>query len=85
MEQSSVPLTTLKGEEQVFRESVASFARERIGPHVSEMDKKAFFREDLIEAFFDLGLMGMEIPEEYGGSGSSFFMSILAVEELSPD
>jgi butyryl-CoA dehydrogenase/short/branched chain acyl-CoA dehydrogenase len=80
---ASAPLTTLKEEEQLFRESVASFAREQIGPHVSEMDKQASFRQDLIEAFFDLGLMGMEIPEQYGGSGSSFFMSILGVEELS--
>ena len=80
---TAVPLTTLKEEEQLFRESVASFAREQIGPHVSEMDEQASFRQDLIEAFFDLGLMGMEIPEPYGGSGSSFFMSILAVEELS--
>ncbi len=80
---ASAPLTTLKEEEQIFRESVASFAREQIGPHVSEMDKQASFRQDLIEAFFDLGLMGMEIPEQYGGSGSSFFMSILGVEELS--
>ena len=80
---ASAPLTILKEEEQLFRESVASFAREQIGPHVSEMDKQASFRQDLIEAFFDLGLMGMEIPEEYGGSGSSFFMSILGVEELS--
>ena len=80
---TAVPLTTLKEEEQLFRESVASFAREQIGPHVSEMDEQASFRHDLIEAFFDLGLMGMEIPEPYGGSGSSFFMSILAVEELS--
>ena len=80
---ASAPLTILKEEEQLFRESVASFAREQIGPHVSEMDKQASFRQDLIEAFFDLGLMGMEIPEQYGGSGSSFFMSILGVEELS--
>ena len=80
---ASAPLTTLKEEEQLFRESVASFAREQIGPHVSEMDEQGSFRQDLIEAFFDLGLMGMEIPEQYGGSGSTFFMSILGVEELS--
>ncbi len=83
MNDSPVPLTSLEEEEQLFRESVASFAREQIGPHVSEMDAQASFRPELIEAFFELGLMGIEIPEEYGGSGSSFFMSILAVEELS--
>ncbi len=83
MNDSAVPLTSLKEEEQLFRESVASFAQEQIGPHVSEMDAQASFRPELIEAFFELGLMGIEIPEEYGGSGSSFFMSILAVEELS--
>ncbi len=77
------PLTDLTEEEELFRDSVASFSREKIGPHVAQMDEAAEFREDLIEAFFDLGLMGMEIPENLGGAGSSFFMAILAIEELS--
>lgn len=77
------PLTDLTEEENLFRESVAEFAIERIGPHVSEMDQRGEFRPELIDEFFDLGLMGIEIPEEYGGAGATFFMSILAVEELS--
>lgn len=77
------PLTDLTEEENLFRESVAEFAAERIGPHVSEMDQRGEFRPELIDEFFDLGLMGIEIPEEYGGAGATFFMSILAVEELS--
>jgi butyryl-CoA dehydrogenase/short/branched chain acyl-CoA dehydrogenase len=77
------PLTDLTEEENLFRESVAEFATERIGPHVSEMDQRGEFRRELIDEFFDLGLMGIEIPEEYGGAGATFFMSILAVEELS--
>jgi alkylation response protein AidB-like acyl-CoA dehydrogenase len=77
------PLTDLTEEENLFRESVAEFAIERIGPVVSEMDQRSEFRPELIDEFFDLGLMGIEIPEEYGGAGATFFMSILAVEELS--
>ncbi len=77
------PLTDFTEEENLFRESVAEFAAERIGPHVSEMDQRGEFRRELIDEFFELGLMGIEIPEKYGGAGATFFMSILAVEELS--
>jgi butyryl-CoA dehydrogenase/short/branched chain acyl-CoA dehydrogenase len=77
------PLTELTEEEQLFRESVAEFAREQISPHVAEMDEKGEFRPEIIDQFFELGLMGIEVPEAYGGAESSFFMAILAVEELS--
>ncbi|RPI24980.1 MAG: acyl-CoA dehydrogenase [Acidobacteria bacterium] len=77
------PLTELSDEEQMFRETVSEFATTRIRPHVPEMDQTAHFRSDLIEDFFRLGLMGIQIPERLGGSESTFFMSILAVEELS--
>jgi short/branched chain acyl-CoA dehydrogenase len=77
------PLTDFTEEENLFRESVAEFAAERIGPYVSEMDQRGEFRRELIDEFFELGLMGIEIPEKYGGAGATFFMSILAVEELS--
>jgi len=77
------PLTELSEEELLFRDSVASFAQSRIRPHVAEMDRDGQFRPELIEEFFGLGLMGIQIPEALGGAGSSFFMSILAVEELS--
>jgi len=78
-----LPLTDLNEEEKLFQESVADFAQEQIRPYVREMDEQAVFRSDILQQFFELGLMGIEIPEEYGGAGTSFFMSILAVEELS--
>src|SRR6266498_2051690 len=78
-----LPLTVLSEEEKMFQESVRQFAREQIAPHVREMDEAAVFRKDLIRQFFELGLMGIEIPEEYGGQGGNFFQCVLAVEELS--
>ena len=77
------PLTELTEEEALFRDSVAAFADEQIRPHVAEMDEQGKFKKELIDQFFELGLMGIEVPEEYGGADSSFFMAILAVEELS--
>ncbi|RPJ56122.1 MAG: acyl-CoA dehydrogenase [Acidobacteria bacterium] len=77
------PLTELSEEELLFKENVAAFASTMLRPHVAEMDQSAHFREDLIEEFFRLGLMGIQIPERLGGAESSFFMSIVAVEELS--
>ncbi len=77
------PLTRLTEEEQMFKDAVSEFAGEQIAPHVMEMDKKAEFRRDLLDQFFELGLMGIEVPEEYGGTGSSFFMAILAIEALA--
>ncbi|HXG67337.1 MAG TPA: acyl-CoA dehydrogenase [Blastocatellia bacterium] len=77
------PLTTLNDEEQLFRQSVREFAEQQIRPLAKEMDEKGKFAPELISQFFELGLMGIGIPEEYGGQGGSFFNSILAVEELS--
>jgi alkylation response protein AidB-like acyl-CoA dehydrogenase len=77
------PITIFAEEEEMFRDAVFEFAREQIGPYVMEMDKKAEFRRDIIPQFYELGLMGIEIPEEYGGTGGSFFMSILAIEALA--
>lgn len=77
------PLTSLTDEEQLFRQSVREFAYSRIRPVAAEMDEAGKFSSDLIQQFFELGLMGIHIPEEYGGQGGSFFNSILAVEELS--
>jgi len=76
-------LTQLSDEEKMFQASVRRFAREQIGPHVREMDDAGVFRKDLIRQMFELGLMGIEIPEEYGGQGGSFFQCVMAVEELS--
>jgi len=77
------PLTALSEEEQLFRDSVRQFAEERIRPLVGRMDESAEMDAALIRKFFELGLMGIGIPEVYGGSGGSFFMAVQAVEELS--
>jgi butyryl-CoA dehydrogenase/short/branched chain acyl-CoA dehydrogenase len=77
------PLTILTEEEVFFRNTVREFALEKIGPHVREMDEKAEFRRELIDEFFQLGLMGIEIPEQYGGQDGNFFMAVLAVEALA--
>src|SRR5215831_2165565 len=82
-ESPAVPLTVLSEEERLFQASVRRFAREQIAPHVREMDETAVFRKEILRQFFELGLMGIEIPEEYGGQGGSFFQCVLAVEELS--
>ncbi len=83
--QSAVPtpLTTLTEDEILFRDNIRQFADERVRPLVKEMDEKGIFDKDLIHEFFQLGLMGIEIPEQYGGGGAKFFEAILAVEELS--
>lgn len=77
------PLTVLTEEEQMFQAAAREFAEKEIGPHVEAMDREGVFRQELIEKFFDQGFMGLSIPEAYGGSGGSFFMSVLAIEEFS--
>jgi butyryl-CoA dehydrogenase/short/branched chain acyl-CoA dehydrogenase len=77
------PLTVLTEDEVLFRDNVRQFAEERIRPLAKEMDEKGVFDKELIHQFFQLGLMGIEIPEQYGGGGGKFFEAILAVEELS--
>src|SRR6266852_719361 len=80
---TALPLTHLSEEERMFQDTVRKFARERIRPWVREMDDKGVFRQDLLKEMFDLGLMGIEIPEEFGGQGGSFFQSVLAVEAIA--
>ena len=80
---ASGPLTHLSEEESLFQSAVGQFARERLAPHVRAMDEAGLFRKDLLHEFFELGLMGIEIPEEHGGQGGSFFQTVLAVEELA--
>ena len=77
------PLTRLSEEEKMFRSTVRQFARERIRPHVREMDEQAVFKKEILAEMFALGLMGIDVPEEYGGQGGTFFQSVLAVEELA--
>src|ERR1700751_2545407 len=83
LEVSPTPLTSLTEDEILFRDNVRQFADERVRPLAREMDEKGVFDHDLIQQFFQLGLMGIEIPEQYGGGGGKFFEAILAVEELS--
>ena len=77
------PLTQLSEEESLFQTSVRRFARERLAPHARAMDEAGVFRTELLAEMFELGLMGIEVPEEYGGQGGSFFQSILAIQELA--
>ena len=78
------PLTSLSELEQMFAYSVVrQFAETEIKPYVNEMDETAHLRPEIIKQAFDLGLMGIEVPEEYGGSGGTFFMACLAIEELA--
>jgi butyryl-CoA dehydrogenase/short/branched chain acyl-CoA dehydrogenase len=80
---SPAPLSTLTAEEQIIQDTVRKFARKEIAPLVREMDEAQKMSPKIIQRLFDLGLMGIEIPEEYGGVGGSFFSSLLAVEEIS--
>ncbi|HUF66361.1 MAG TPA: acyl-CoA dehydrogenase [Gemmatimonadaceae bacterium] len=77
------PLTILSEEEIMFRDAVAAFADEQVRPRVRDMEKAAKIDPDLLPAYFELGLMGIEVPEEYNGAGGSLFMVTLAVEEIS--
>jgi alkylation response protein AidB-like acyl-CoA dehydrogenase len=77
------PLVALTEDETLFRDTIRQFADETVRPHVKEMDEKGVFEPSLIKNFFELGLMGIEVPEQFGGGGGTFFEAILAVEELS--
>lgn len=76
-------LTILSEEEEMFRDAVAGFAEEEVRPRVNDMEKAARIDPELIPKYFELGLMGIEVPEQYGGAGGSLFMVTLAVEEIS--
>jgi alkylation response protein AidB-like acyl-CoA dehydrogenase len=82
-ESAAQPLTTLSEDERLFRDSVYEFADREIRPLVREMDEHAKIAPALVDKLFDLGVMGIEIPDSYGGGGASFFHSVLAVEALS--
>ncbi len=80
---AGAPLTLLSEEEQMFQQSVRDFAVEKIRPLVQQMDHDAKMSPELIRSFFELGIMGIEVPDQWGGAGSSFFSAVLVVEELS--
>lgn len=77
------PLSVLSEEETMFRDAVREFAETEVRPHVSAMDEAGAFRKELIPRFFELGLMGIEVPEQWGGSDGNIFMAALAIEELA--
>ncbi|MGD0732900.1 MAG: acyl-CoA dehydrogenase [Terracidiphilus sp.] len=77
------PLTQLSEEESLFYSTVRQFAEETIGPQVRAMDDAQQFAAGLVESIFELGLMGIEVPEELGGAGGSFFDAVLAIEAIS--
>src|SRR5437867_2974428 len=83
IEGGALPLTVFSEEEELFRASIRQFADERIRPLVMKMDREAELDPELVRQLFELGLMGVGVPEAYGGSGGSFFMAVQAVEELS--
>lgn len=76
-------LTDLSEEERVFRDTVRAFAEERLRPIAGPMDREGKLRPEVVPWLFELGLMGIEVPEAWGGAGATFFMSILAIEELA--
>jgi alkylation response protein AidB-like acyl-CoA dehydrogenase len=80
---STQPLTSLSEEERMFQAASREFAQKEVGPHVEEMDREGVFNHDLIDSFFAQGFMGIELPEAYGGSAGTFFMSVLAIEAFS--
>ena len=82
-ENAVLPLSCLSEDEQLFRSSVRDFARDTIGPLVRQMDEEQHFDAGLLPQLFGMGLMGIEIPADLGGSGGTFFEAILAVEEIS--
>src|SRR5437773_1552492 len=79
----SLPLTDLADDERMFRDQVREFAEAEVRPLVRQMDEEAHIPRELIDKCFELGIMGIEIPEEHGGASATFFMSVLAVEELA--
>lgn len=83
IENAIPPLTQLTEDEQMLRDAAADFAKSSIGPLVHEMDAEAKLNTGLIKEFFEMGLMGIDIPEQYGGAGGTFMMSIVAIEQIS--
>jgi alkylation response protein AidB-like acyl-CoA dehydrogenase len=77
------PLTIFAEDERIFRDTIREFADAQVRPLVRDMDEQAKIPRTLIDKLFELGVMGIEVPEAYGGAGGRFFHSVLAVEELS--
>lgn len=76
-------LTKLSQDEKMFQQAIGSFAEKTVAPLVEEMDREQKLDQEIIDQSFQMGLMGIEVPEQYGGAGSSFFSAILAIEQLA--
>ena len=83
MSENIPALTSFTEDEQAFREAIRSFAEGEIKPIVGKMDEQAHYQEGLVQQLFEMGLMGIEVPEEFGGAGASFTMACIAVDEIS--
>jgi alkylation response protein AidB-like acyl-CoA dehydrogenase len=83
MSQRTFALTTLSEEESLLRETIVDFCRKEVSPRVREMDTQATIPRSIIDGLFELGVMGIEVPEEFGGAEASFFSAIIAVEALA--
>jgi alkylation response protein AidB-like acyl-CoA dehydrogenase len=81
--EATQPLSVLTDDERAFRDAVAEFARGEVAPRVAAMERAEKLDPELIPKYFEMGLMGIQIPEEYGGSAGSVMMVTIAVEELS--
>src|SRR5215217_7835797 len=80
---SHPPLTAFSDDEQMFRDAVAGFANDEVRPRVQAMERASKIDPALLPKYFDLGLMGIEVPEQYGGAGGTLTMVTIAVEEIS--
>lgn len=76
-------LTSLDEEERMLADMVSEFARNEIGPKIRRMDEEGAFDKGLLTQLFEQGLMGVEIPEQYGGQGGTFFQALIVIEELA--
>jgi alkylation response protein AidB-like acyl-CoA dehydrogenase len=79
----TAPLTALATEEEIFRDAVRTFAARELAPRAAKQDAQGHYDGDVVPKLFELGVMAIETPEEWGGAGGSFFLSVLAIEELS--
>ncbi|CAC5409525.1 ACADSB [Mytilus coruscus] len=82
-EQRNLPVDLLSDEEKMMKETVAKMAAEKIQPLVKQMDADSHLAPSVLQALFDNGLMGIEVETEYGGTGSTFFIANLIIEELA--
>jgi alkylation response protein AidB-like acyl-CoA dehydrogenase len=83
MPDSATPLTTLSEEDRLLRDTVLDFANREVAPHVGQMDADGAMRLEIVRGLFELGVMGVEVPEQFGGAGSSFFSAVVVVEALA--